>query len=63
MLVLTRKQNEVIHIGAEIIVIVVEIRGDKVRLGIDAPSETEVNCMELIPEKLRAKNRLPSMEA
>jgi cupin 2 domain-containing protein len=39
MLVLSRKKNESIVINDEITVVVVEIRGDKVRLGIEAPKE------------------------
>lgn len=37
MLVLTRKANESIHIGDDITVTVVEVRGDRVRLGFVAP--------------------------
>jgi len=47
MLVLTRKKNEVIRIGDDIKVMVVEIRGDKVRLGIEAPPETTVHRQEV----------------
>ena len=42
MLVLSRKKNESIVIDDTIIVTVVEIRGDKVRLGIAAPDEVEI---------------------
>ena len=37
MLVLSRKKNESIVINNDITVVVVEIRGDKVRLGVEAP--------------------------
>ncbi len=47
MLVLTRKKNESIVIGENIVVIVVEIRGDKVRLAIDAPREVSVHRREV----------------
>ncbi len=47
MLVLTRKQNESIVINDVIKVTVVEIRGDKVRLGIDAPREIDVHRQEV----------------
>ncbi len=47
MLVLTRKKNEVIVIGDNITITVVEIRGDKVRIGIDAPKEVTVHRMEV----------------
>jgi carbon storage regulator len=46
MLVLSRKQNESVVIGDVIEVIVVEIRGDKVRLGIVAPKEMTVHRRE-----------------
>ena len=47
MLVLSRKKNESIVIGENIIVVVVDIRGDKVRLGIDAPAEVTVHRCEV----------------
>lgn len=53
MLVLTRKRNEVIDIGGEIRITVVEIRGDKVRIGIDAPRHISVNRSE-ISDKIRS---------
>ena len=42
MLVLRRRENESIQIGAAIRLTVIEIRGDKVRLGIDAPKATPI---------------------
>jgi carbon storage regulator len=47
MLVLSRKKNESIVINNDIIVTVVEIRGDKVRLGIVAPKEVPVHRQEV----------------
>ena len=47
MLVLTRKKNESIIIGDSISIMVIEIRGDKVRLGIDAPREVPVHRQEV----------------
>lgn len=47
MLVLSRKKNESIIINDHITVTVVEIRGDKVRLGIDAPKEVSVHRREV----------------
>lgn len=47
MLVLSRKRNEVIRINDDICVTVVEIRGDKVRLGIEAPSHVSVHRQEV----------------
>lgn len=53
MLVLSRKLNEEIVIGGKIVVKVVEIRGDRVRLGIQAPPATTVHRAE-IHEAIRA---------
>jgi len=47
MLVLSRKANERIVIADDIVVTVVDIRGDKVRLGIDAPKEIPVHRQEI----------------
>jgi len=47
MLVLSRKKDEKIVIGDQITVMVIEIRGDKVRLGIDAPREIPVHRQEV----------------
>ena len=47
MLVLSRKKDESIIINDHITVTVVEIRGDKVRLGIDAPKEISVHRREV----------------
>ncbi|MCA9150499.1 MAG: carbon storage regulator CsrA [Planctomycetales bacterium] len=47
MLVLSRKKNESIVINNEITVVVVEIRGDKVRLGVEAPKEVPVHRREV----------------
>jgi carbon storage regulator len=47
MLVLSRKKDEKIIIGDNIAIMVVEIQGDKVRLGIDAPREVTVHREEV----------------
>ncbi|MEN0110750.1 MAG: carbon storage regulator CsrA [Planctomycetota bacterium] len=47
MLVLSRKKNESIVINDDITIVVVEIRGDKVRLGIEAPKEVPVHRNEV----------------
>lgn len=47
MLVLSRKKNESIVINDTITVVVVDVRGDKVRLGIDAPKEVTVHRQEI----------------
>lgn len=47
MLVLSRKKNESIVIDGNIVITVVEVRGDKVRLGIEAPREVPVHRSEV----------------
>lgn len=47
MLVLSRKRDEAIMIGEDVEIVVVEIRGDKVRLGIEAPRDLPVHRREV----------------
>jgi carbon storage regulator (csrA) len=47
MLVLSRNTDEKIHIGDNIVITVVEVRGDRVRIGIDAPREVSVHRQEI----------------
>ncbi|QDV18534.1 hypothetical protein Pan153_31930 [Gimesia panareensis] len=47
MLVLSRKKNEKIVIDENIVITIVEIRGDKVRLGIEAPREVPIHRSEV----------------
>lgn len=47
MLVLSRKKNESIVIAGDIVITVVEVRGDKVRLGIEAPKDVPVHRQEI----------------
>ena len=54
MLVLSRKKNESIIINDDITITVVEIRGDKVRLGIEAPKTVTVHRQEVY-ERIKAK--------
>ena len=50
MLVLSRKQNEAVVINENIKITVVAIRGDKVRLGIEAPRDVPVHREEVQKE-------------
>ena len=63
MLVLSRQRDESIMIGDNIVVTIVDIRGDKVRLGINAPSEIPVHRQEVYDaiqrENLRASRLDP----
>ena len=47
MLVLTRRINESIIINEDVSVLVVEVRGDRVRLGIEAPKDVTVHRKEV----------------
>jgi len=55
MLVLSRQRDESIVIGEDIVVTIVDIRGDKVRLGIEAPTEVPVHRREVF-EAIQAEN-------
>lgn len=47
MLVLSRRRDESIMIGSDVCITIVDIRGDKVRLGIEAPQNVTVHRMEV----------------
>lgn len=57
MLVLSRKRDERILIGDNIVITVVDVRGDKVRLGIDAPKEVPVHREE-VAQAIARQNEL-----
>ena len=59
MLVLSRHRDESIMIGDDVKITVVDIRGDKVRLGIDAPHEIPVHRQEVY-EAIRRENEKAS---
>ena len=50
MLVLSRRVGDSVVIGDDVVVTVLEIRGDVVRIGIDAPREVAVRRQELLAE-------------
>ncbi|RJP32705.1 MAG: carbon storage regulator [Phycisphaerales bacterium] len=56
MLVLSRQRDETIMIGDEVQITVVDIRGDKVRLGIDAPRHIQVHRKEVY-EAIQRENQ------
>jgi carbon storage regulator len=59
MLVLSRHRDESIIIGDNIVVTIVDIRGDKVRLGIEAPTDIPVHRQEVY-EAIQRENRKAS---
>lgn len=48
MLCLTRKEQETIHIGPDVVVTIVQVERGKVRLGIEAPKDVEILRGELV---------------
>ncbi|MDR0539353.1 MAG: carbon storage regulator CsrA [Spirochaetaceae bacterium] len=56
MLILTRKPDEKIVIGDTIVVSVIDIRGDQVRIGVDAPKTVKVYRQEVY-DAIKAENR------
>jgi carbon storage regulator len=56
MLILSRKVNEKIMIGEDVSVSVIEIRGDQVRLGVDAPKTVKVYRQEVF-DAIKAENK------
>ena len=56
MLVLSRHRDESIMIGDDVVITIVDIRGDKVRLGIDAPQEVPVHRQEVY-DAIQRENR------
>lgn len=62
MLVLTRRLNQSIKIGDDIEITVVEVRGDQVRLGVNAPRDVTVHRKEVylqIQQENRASSSAP----
>jgi carbon storage regulator len=62
MLVLSRQRDESIIIADNIKITIVDIRGDKVRLGIDAPKEIPVHRQEVF-DAIQRENAQQSSEA
>lgn len=62
MLVLSRKKNESIIIGENIRIVIVEVRGDKVRLGIEAPGDVPVHRQEVYNAIQRDKGDEPDVK-
>jgi carbon storage regulator len=54
VLVLTRRANQRIMIGRDVVITVLEVRGDQVRLGIRAPRSVEVHREEVFLERERS---------
>ncbi|MFO1006265.1 MAG: carbon storage regulator CsrA [Planctomycetaceae bacterium] len=63
MLVLSRRPNESIVINDKIVITVIEIRGDKVRLGIEAPRDVPVHRSEVYSAIQRAESEVSDVPA
>ncbi|HVJ66333.1 MAG TPA: carbon storage regulator CsrA [Caulifigura sp.] len=61
MLVLSRHRDESIMIGDDIVITIVDIRGDKVRLGIQAPTHVPVHRQEVY-EAIKREGSLRTVE-
>ncbi len=55
MLVLSRKKNESIVINDNVVITVIDVRGDKVRIGIEAPRDVSVHRQEVLDAILSEK--------
>jgi len=55
MLILSRNKNEAIKINDDVTLVIVEIRGDKVRLGIEAPQDVVIHRQEVYDAIKRAE--------
>ncbi len=56
MLVLTRKKGQSLHIGDNIRIVVLEVTGDTVRIGIEAPAEVAIYRSEIY-QAIQEENR------
>lgn len=59
MLILTRKSNESVVVGDQIRVVVVEVKGRQVRLGVEAPEDTKIYRGEIF-DRIQAENNRAS---
>ena len=62
MLVLSRQRDEYIMIGDDVEIIIVDVRGDKVRLGITAPKSIPVHRREIYDAIQREKTEKKELE-
>lgn len=60
MLILSRKRNEKICIGDNIVVMIVDIRGDQVQVGIDAPRAVPVHRQEIYDDIRAGRPQSPA---
>ena len=54
MLILSRKESERIYLGDDVVLTIVRIQGDKVRIGVEAPSDVRILRRELDDQTIEA---------
>lgn len=59
MLILTRKTSETLMIGSDVTVTVLGVKGNQVRIGVDAPKNVEVHREEIY-NRIHGKKELPN---
>ncbi|MBQ4496376.1 MAG: carbon storage regulator CsrA [Spirochaetaceae bacterium] len=62
MLILTRKTNEKIRIGNDITITIIEVRGDQVKVGVEAPKDVKVFRQEVF-NAIQNENRAAVVSA
>ena len=62
MLILTRRIGESVHIGDQVKVKVLTVRGNQVRLGIEAPREIKVNREEVVNPRVKEQRNAPAQQ-
>jgi|LakMenE01Jun11ns_1017448.scaffolds.fasta_scaffold9944445_3 carbon storage regulator len=62
MLILTRKTDETIQIGDDVVITVVRVKGNSVRIGIEAPKGVRVVRSELLESETAVESRKPQEE-
>lgn len=60
MLILTRRANEKIFIGEDIVLVVLGIENNRVKLGLQAPNEVPILREEIVSDALKAKHDMNS---
>ena len=61
MLVLSRQRDESIMIGEDVVVTIIDVRGERVRVGIEAPTEIPVHRREVYEAIHRENQRLATL--
>lgn len=60
VLVLSRKKDESVRIGSDIVITIIEIRGDKIRLGFEAPKDVSIHRQEVYEKIMLGEGKIAS---